>query len=457
MKLEVLIVEDSPQDLEILRECIISLGHKVVVAQRLSEAQKRLEAPNSIDLIVTDIRLPDGTGISLLDLQASTRPVIFTTAYGDVEEAVTAMARGAFHYLTKPVRTDELQVLLDRAHNAIETNRELTRLRDLHGREEAADNLLVRSPRMREVLETVRAAAESDSTVLFQGESGTGKEVFAQALHRFSPRAGRPFIAVNCGAIPATLLEADLFGHEKGAFTGATARRIGKFERAQRGTLFLDEIGTLPLDLQTRLLRAIQEREIERVGGSGPIAVDFRLLAATNRDLAKAVEAGTFRDDLYYRLKVISIKLPPLRERREEIPALAAHFLSRRVKNIENLPRIDESVMACFTSYDWPGNIRELENAIEHAVVLSRGGAIQLHHLPEELRGRKSGATPAAAPPAEDAFGSLEDAKRRHIEEALRRCGGRREEAARLLGIHRNTLRGLITRYGLATRNESGA
>lgn len=444
MKLEILIVEDSPQDLEILRECL--RDHRVHTAQRMSDARRILKEYASIDMVISDIRLPDGTGTALLDDHEAHRPVIFVTAYGDVEEAVRAMVRGAFHYLTKPVREDELHVLLERARRTIETNRELQRLRELHGRADLAEELVIRSPRMREILETVRAAADSESTVLLLGESGTGKEVFARALHRLSRRSERAFVAVNCGAIPATLLEADLFGHERGAFTGATSRRIGKFERAHEGTLFLDEIGTLPLELQSRLLRAIQQREIERVGGSGPIAVNFRLLAATNRDLEKAVQEGTFRDDLYYRLKVITIRLPPLRERRDEIPALASHFLSLRTGNDGTAPAIEDEVMERFLSHDWPGNIRELENAMEHAVVLSRGGPIQLRHLPEELRCART-EVPATTSPAGDA--TLDALKRQRIVEALRACSGRKEEAARMLGIHRNTLRGLMKRYGL--------
>lgn len=438
-------------DLEILQEIVTSMGHTVIPSSRIADARRILNHERDVDVIVTDMRLPDGRGIDLLD-ESGHKPIIVVTAHAEVADAVEAMRGGAFHYLIKPIRAEELQILIERAASANETARELTTLKEIHGKASVETEMVIRSAQMREIFETAQAAANSDATILILGESGTGKEVLARAIHRLSPRSTKAFVAVNCGAIPASLLEADLFGHERGAFTGAVARRIGKFERAHKGTLFLDEIGTLPVELQVRLLRAIQEREIERVGGSSPIKVDFRLIAATNADLTKAVKEGQFREDLFYRINVIPISIPPLRERPEEIPALIAHFLEKK----KAVRTVSPAAMQCLAAYHWPGNIRELENAVERALVLSKEGEIHVHHLPEPIR--RTGAAPGALQspvPAydemvsADEFLSLDEIKRRHIELGITVAKGRREEAARLLGIHRNTLRGLMKRYGM--------
>lgn len=438
--LRILIVEDSPQDLEILRDLVESLGHVSVCARKLDAARRALSEDARLDIVISDICLPDGSGADLVEIAAAGRPVILITAYGEVEAAVEAMRRGAFHYLAKPLRREELEVLLARAAAAITTTRELTRLRDLEGLALVEADMVVRSPAMRAVMEMAHAAAATDATILLLGESGTGKEIVARAIHRMSPRSQGPLVAVHCGAIPASLLEADLFGHEKGSFTGATSRRIGKFERAHGGTLFLDEIGTMPMELQSRLLRAIQEREVERIGGDHPIRVDFRLIAATNCDLVKAVAEGTFREDLYYRLNVVPLRLPPLRERREEIPALVARFLSAR--NSKSVT-VEPAAMERFIAHAWPGNIRELENAVERALILSGWGPIHAKHLPSEIHARKEN---LLVPAAEI---TLEKTKRLAVESALRSSKGRRDIAAAALGIHRNTLRKLIRRYGI--------
>lgn len=440
---KILVVEDNPQDREILLHMIRGFGYPVVFAANLHDARVRLETDPSIAAIVADENLPDGMGSVLLDWVQL--PVLLVTAFGDIQQAVEAMRRGARHYLIKPIQVDEFQILLERCVAAEELSREVKYLREIHAAEACGAEFVIRSSSMKDLFERIRAASQSDATVLILGESGTGKELVARALHRLSGRAAGPMVGVNCGAIPATLLEAELFGHEKGAFTGALARRIGKFERAHRGTLFLDEIGTLPLELQSRLLRSIQEREIERIGGSEPIRVDFRLIAATNADLEKAMGAGTFREDLYYRLNVLSLRIPPLRERKDEIPALIAHFLAKR--NAESAV-VEPGALERMMAYEWPGNIRELENAIEHALVVSQKEPISTRHLPEQIRGEgtvaESGTTPI---PADGEFPTLDFLKRRHIMMALRRSGGKRDDAAHLLGIHRNTLRGLIRRY----------
>jgi DNA-binding NtrC family response regulator len=438
-KLTILLVEDSPQDMEILSARIESSGHEVRPARRLGEARLALAAEPLPDLVISDVHLPDGNGSELIELAGPTRPVILMTAFGEIEEAVAAMRLGAMHYLAKPVRREELEVLIEKAALAIATQNELERLRDIESRTLIESEMVVRAPSMKELMETARAAAATDATVLLLGESGTGKEVVARAVHRLSPRARGPFVAVHCGAIPASLLESDLFGHERGAFTGAVARRIGKFERAQGGTMFLDEIGTMPFELQSRLLRVIQEREAERIGGDRAIRLDFRLIAATNLDLAVAVANGSFREDLFYRLNVVPLRLPPLRDRREEIPALAARFLARRAPG----RRIEARAMERMTTYHWPGNIRELENAIERALILAGEDAIAARHLPREIRGERESAEAPAG------IMTLEAAKRGAVEAALVAAGGRRDEAARLLGIHRNTLRQLINRFGI--------
>ncbi|MEK8022983.1 MAG: sigma-54 dependent transcriptional regulator [Candidatus Hydrogenedentota bacterium] len=439
----VLLIDDDPQDLEILTEQLRALGSVPVTARRLDDALKILDEDNTIDLLLADIHLPDGIGSDLLE--KTSLPVFLITAHAEIEEAVEAMRRGAFHYFTKPVRAEELGVILDRATRWTESMRELDRLRTLHaGGDE--EQFVAKSAAMRSVVETARATAMTDASILILGESGTGKEILSRAIHRNSSRSQAPFVAVNCGAIPATLLESEFFGHERGAFTGAHERRIGKIERAQGGTLFLDEIGTLPVDLQTRLLRVIQDREVERLGGKSPIKVDFRLICATNTDLTKAIREGAFREDLFYRINVIPIRIPPLRERKEEIPALVAHFLKRKDAALVS---IHPDVLDRLMNYDWPGNIRELENIVERLLVLSRREKILPKHLPEEFRSGPSRMREPAEAGDEEVFPTLDVIKREHVLRALRRTGGRREEAAHLLGLHRNTLRGIIARFDL--------
>jgi two-component system, NtrC family, response regulator HydG len=443
----ILIVEDSPPDLENIRDLVEAQGHLALCTDRLETAQSMMNDDPRIDIVISDVQLPDGDGANLIPESGAHPPVILVTAYGGVESAVQAMRRGALHYLVKPVRQEELEVILSRAAVSIETSRELSRLRELEGLAMIEDEMVVRAPAMREIMEMARAAAATDATILLLGASGTGKEVVAKAVHRLSPRARGPFVAVHCGAIPATLLEADLFGHERGAFTGATARRVGKFERAHGGTLFLDEIGTMPVELQSRLLRVIQEREVERVGGDRPIRVDIRLIAATNRDLARAVAAGEFREDLFYRLNVVPLHLPPLCERSEEIPALIARILDRHGRAEVS---IDPAAMDRLMSYSWPGNVRELENVIERSLILAGGASILARHLPPEIRGGQERRSQISSGM------SLETAKRVAIESALRGSGGRRDEAARVLGVHRNTLNRLVKRYGIQLGTDAG-
>ncbi|MFQ5520939.1 MAG: sigma-54-dependent transcriptional regulator [Candidatus Methylomirabilia bacterium] len=440
-----------------------------VTAVRDGVATLRGAHTEPFDLIFLDVRLPGVDGLTLLarlrDLQPEAQVVIMT-AHGTMETAIQAMQRGAYDYLAKPFDLDEILLLAERALTAKRLNQEVARLKI--GLREVWEfgALIGRHPRMQEVYKTIGRIAASEVTVLLRGESGTGKELVARAIHHYSRRAGRPFVAVSGAAIPGTLLESELFGHERGAFTDAKERKLGKLELAHGGTVFLDEVGDMPLEIQAKLLRALQERSFERVGGSELIRVDVRLLAASNRDLEALIRDGRFRDDLYYRLNVVTVELPPLRERLEDVPLLTEHFLTKYVADLgERL--IAPEAMARLAGFDWPGNVRELENAIQRAMVMASGGMILPEHLPIGLGSVVRTAT--AEPTLEKIVEKkLEDCLRGlgHsganlynlviglvekplLRAVLRETGGNQVRASALLGINRNTLRKKLKEHGI--------
>jgi two-component system response regulator HydG len=436
----VLVADDEQSNLESLERIFSREGWEVLKAASGEEALDLLRQ-HRVNVLLTDLMMPGMSGVDLLRAAHTVAPeteVVLMTAYGTVETAVEAMKEGAYDFVTKPLKrmaiVKTMRQALERQALVLENRALRARLKDLAG----VSGIVGESPAFRASMDLVRQAAPSSVTVLVQGESGTGKELAARALHDLSPRAEGPFVAVNCAAIPETLLESELFGYEKGAFTGAVARREGRFERASGGTLFLDEIGELSRDVQAKLLRVLQSGELERLGGTETLHTDVRIVAATNKSLADEVEAGRFREDLYYRLNVIAITLPPLRERRGDIPLLAHHFLRRYAeRDKKDVTGFTEAAMRALEGYLFPGNIRELENVIQRAVVLCRGERIDLADLPEGVR-------EADAVPAREIvvpIGTpLEEIERRVIHETLRHTGGDKTLAARLLGLSARTI-----------------
>ena len=434
----ILIVDDEKNTREGLRNSLED-SYEVYVAADAAGARAVMET-DRIDLLLTDLRLGADNGMELLRwaLRQQHQPVcIMMTAYGSIDTAVEAMREGAYDFVTKPVNIDRLDLLIKRALQGSELERENVRLREQIDKRYGLENFVGESPAMAHVLETIRQVAPSRATVLITGESGTGKELAAHAIHRLSPRARGPFVAVHCAALSPQLLESELFGHEKGAFTGAGERRIGRFEQAAGGTLFLDEIGEIDAATQVKILRVLGERVFERVGGNKPITADVRLLAATNRDLARMVSEGKFREDLFFRLNVVQLHLPPLRDRREDIPLLAVHFLREAAKeNDKPFRELTGEAMKCLADYDWPGNVRELRAAIEHGVVMASGAKITLRDLPAAVRASAT-AGPAARGPLPLNLGETELSL---IRRALDECKGNRTLAAQKLGISRRTL-----------------
>lgn len=371
-KQTIMVVDDEPNIRRILQAALEREGYRVVTAESGLAAVNSL-ASETPALLISDVMMPDMTGPELLDQARISHPemqFIMMTAYGTIRQAVDAIRKGAFDYVSKPFDLDALKRVVAAA---LDVERDMPARPKKKAKTAGPTNLIAESPQMKDIISLVEQVADSRATVLITGESGTGKEVIAKTLHEMGSRASKPFVAVSCAALPETLLEAELFGHEKGAFTGAVGQRAGRFELADHGTLFLDEIGEIPQSVQVKLLRVIQERELERLGGTRPIRVDVRLVAATNRDLHQAVEAGVFRADLYYRLQVVSIEIPPLRERKEDIAPLAEHFMRKYgPENMRNLATISGEALSALQAHRWPGNVRELENVIERAVVLSK-------------------------------------------------------------------------------------
>lgn len=438
---KILVVDDDADMRGLLSDVLESDGYRVGTAESGEKALQAL-AEEQYDLVLTDLRMKGMLGTALLSEIKHRYPdtgVILMTAFGTVESAIEAMKGGAMDYLIKPVKTDDVLRTAGRAAREVQLRREVTHLRREVYKEYSFHQILGKSRPMQEVFELIRRVADSPSNLLITGESGTGKELVAKAIHYNSDRRDRPFVAVNSAAIPEQLLESELFGHMRGAFTDAKADRPGLFEEAQKGTLFLDEISELPLMLQAKLLRAIQEREIRRVGSTKSIPVDVRIIAATNLNLADEVKAKHFREDLYYRLNVIEIRLPPLRDRRDDIPLLVENFLHKCAKaNRKPLQGISESSLALLIDYSWPGNVRELENIIERAVTLARGEKIMPEDLPATVQGSR-GDRRVLDDAAERTL-PLQKVEWEYIKKILEKTGGNKYQAAQALGIDRKTL-----------------
>ena len=447
-KPSILLIDDDDSLRRVMEFSLAESGYRVQTAAS-GEEGLRLFEKDSFDAVITDITMPGMNGMEVLAKirqRDSHLPVIIITAYGTIESAVEAMKQGAFDYITKPFNRDELRLTLERAFTMRRLEKENVELRaEVKGRYRF-DSLVGSSETIREVLDMAGRVAASDASVLITGESGTGKELLAKGIHYNSLRANGPFVAVNCAAIPENLIESELFGHMKGAFTGAVKDREGKFELAGGGTLFLDEIGDLRVDLQAKLLRALQERHVDRVGGSHPVPVDVRVIASTNRDIERAVKEGGFREDLYYRLSVIPLRMPPLRERKDDIPLLVNHFLKKF--NPSQDVRVDHEALAALTAYGWPGNVRELENAIERASVLKRGDMITSADLPDKLKKEKASVENIILNLPEKGI-SLEDLEKNLIIKALERHKGNQTRAAEYLGITRPTLIYRMEKYGI--------
>jgi two-component system NtrC family response regulator len=438
-KPSILLIDDDDSLRRVMEFSLAEAGYRVQTAAS-GEDGLRLFEKDSFDAVITDITMPGMGGMDVLAkirLKDPHLPVIIITAYGTIESAVEAMKQGAFDYVTKPFNRDELRLTLDKALRMTRIERENVELRaEIKGRYRF-DGIIGSSEKIRAVLEMAGRVAASDASVLITGESGTGKELLAKGIHFNSRRADGPFVAVNCAAIPENLIESELFGHVRGAFTGAVKDKEGKFELADGGTLFLDEIGDLRIDLQAKILRALQERQVDRVGGGLPIHVDVRVIAATNKDIERAVKDGKFREDIYYRLSVIAIHMPPLRERKDDIPLLVRHFI--RKFNKDSDVRIDPEAVDILTAYGWPGNVRELENSVERASVLRRGDTITRAELPDKL-GKEKASVENIILNLPDEGISLEDLEKNLIIKALEKHKGNQTKAAEYLGITRPTL-----------------
>lgn len=466
----ILLVEDEEYIRESLKEILEMNGYKVTTAHN-GEAGIEAAAKESFDILITDLKLPGMDGIGVIRAIKSASPdtaCIVLTGYASVETAVEAMRVGAFTYLKKPLNKDELLIILEKAKEFHSLKEENSKLKD-EIKKSCTTAILGTSGVIQDIRDLIDKIADTDSTVLILGESGTGKELVARALHYGSTRSKKPFVPINCGAIPEDLLESELFGYEKGAFTGAIATKIGRFEAADQGTVFLDEIGDMSPGLQVKILRVLQEKEFERVGGRNSIKVDVRVVAATNQDLEKAVEEKKFRNDLYYRLNVIPIHLPPLRDRKEDIPVLVDHFIEKMAKRKKKtIKGVNPDALRSLEAHEWPGNIRELENLMERLIVLKEEGSlITPKDLPEKIRQSKN----AANPPSQAAFSSdssegvdfneaVDNYERELIVSALQRVNGIKKKAAEYLNLNRTTLiekmkrKGLLDQYDTPETNE---
>jgi DNA-binding NtrC family response regulator len=459
--LHIFVVEDNATMRQGLEQVLAQLGFRVTAFERAENALARLSRSQP-DILVTDYKLPGIDGVAFLEQARAARnnlEVVLITAFGSIELAVQAMQAGAADFITKPFSPDEIGVKLERLRQRILDRRELDRLaaenQYLRNQVEGEFNygdIIGNAPAMQEVFRTLAKVAPTDSSVIIYGESGTGKELIARALHKNSLRREQAFIRVNCGVLAEGVLESELFGHEKGAFTGALRRKPGRFELAHRGTIFLDEIGDIPLGTQVKLLRVLQEKEFERVGGEETVRVDVRVIAATNRNLKEDVVAGRFREDLYYRLHIVPITLPPLRQRLNDLPVLVEHFLKRLGGELRKPGLVlDESALAAMRDYHWPGNIRELENILERAAVLCEGTRITIADLPPLVKDR---AAVFSLPDDNlDLNATLEQIEKALIERAMTRAHGVKAEAARILGIKTTTLLYKLGKYGMGTSN----
>ena len=466
MKRTILVAEDEEKMRRIL-EVNLQDGYRVLLAKDGEEALHMIKE-NEVNLLLTDMRMPEKDGLSLLHEVKRLRPeipVVLITAYGTIESAVNAMKEGAADYLLKPIKMEEVELVIQRAllqADLINENRKLREeIRSLYG----MDTLISKHQKMIEIMGIVQQVADSKATVLIEGESGTGKELVARGIHFNSQRAGFPFIVVNSSAIPKELLESELFGHEKGAFTGAGKRKIGSFEMAHRGTLFLDEIGEMPKELQVKILRAIEGYRFMRVGGTEEIEVDVRMITATHRDLKAAVEAGEFREDLFYRLHVVSIKLPPLRERKGDIPLLVSHFIEKHKREVKDRSlEISERALQILEDYSWPGNVRELENCILRTMLLARSNRIEGEDLPPEVRGE--GGEPTVSVPRDSAElrrmkwqlkrKAENEVEKVFLREALKRNKGNISKTALGVGMDRRQLQNLIRKHRIVVKEFKG-
>ncbi|MFA7001022.1 MAG: sigma-54 dependent transcriptional regulator [Candidatus Omnitrophota bacterium] len=450
----ILIVEDEKNTRLGLQQFLEAQDYDVLLAENGEQgwAIYQQERP---DIVLSDIRMPGSDGAALLERIMAANPaaiVILLTAYGSVEDAVKMMKKGAYYYLTKPVNLEELEFLLKKSlsrRTLEEENRELQQA--LFREKFDQGDILAHSEKMKSLIETADKIAQSSSTVLIEGESGTGKELIAHRIHKMSPRHSKPFVAVHCAALTETLLASELFGHERGSFTGAVERKIGRFERANGGTLFLDEIGEIPAEMQVKLLRVLQEGEIERVGGTRTLRVDVRIVCATNKNLAEEVRRGKFREDLYYRINVIYLRVPALRERKEDIPLLVDSFIKNSaVANARKIKALTPEAMRALSGYDWPGNIGELKNIIERMVVLSTGDVLGFENIPEDIRKRAGGDGAAEASMAGPGESNLNEVEKQVIARTLAEVKGNKSLAAKKLGISRRTLYRKLDEYGLA-------
>ena len=456
---KILIVDDRKSIREVLSSILEDEGYEVTTA---INADAGIEKVSSVlpDVVISDIKMPRMDGISFqkaINEIDGDIPVILITAYGSIESAVEAIKQGAYDYLTKPIDHDRLKVITQRAIEkkkyAVENRQFRKELQDKY----SYANMIGSSLKIQKVFEMIRTVSKTLSTVLIQGESGTGKELVARAIHYDSPRKDKPLIGLNCSVLSEGLLESELFGHEKGAYTGATTRRVGRFEMADQGTLFLDEVGEISPNLQVKLLRVLQEKQFERVGGTETVRVDFRLVAATNKDLRSEALKGSFREDLYYRLGVITIKIPPLRERKEDIPLLVTHFLHKySLREGKSIKSVSPEAMNILIKYDWPGNIRELENCIERAVVVCDTAQIRSREISDEIceslspnEGKEPIPVHSAAAEAKIEDMDLHRQEKELILNALKKTGGNKARAARLLNIHRRTIYNRIEKYSL--------
>jgi DNA-binding NtrC family response regulator len=445
----ILIVEDEAKMRRLLE---LNLGEDGFATFSAGDAETGLKLlqQNSIDLVVTDLKLPGMDGLEFLQTikrQNAALPVVVMTAFGSVETAVEAMKAGASDYVLKPFSLTEMRMVIHKELDVRNLREENRSLREALGKRYSHPNIVARSPKMQDVLAIVERVAPTNSTVLLGGESGVGKDLIARAIHEKSLRAKGPFLKINSTAIPENLLESELFGFERGAFTGAVARKPGKFELADKGTLFLDEIGDVPPVTQVKLLRVLQEREFERLGGTRTVKVDVRLIAATNRDLREALEQGTFREDLYYRLNVVPIDIAPLRERKEDIPDLVDLFISRfNAESRKPIEGITPQAMQILVSYHWPGNVRELQNIVERACALAKGHTLEVGDIHMDSRAPKAANGATGFLPEGMTLEQWEDEM---VQEALRRANGNKSQAARLLGLSRNALRYRLSKIGI--------
>jgi DNA-binding NtrC family response regulator len=451
MKKRILVVEDEEKLRRVIELQLVTSGFEV---DKAAAAEEGLRIVDRADLVLSDLKLPNMDGLQFLSLirrQNAHVPVIMMTAFGSVETAVEAMKAGATDFLLKPFSLDHLMQVVQKALEVRALRDENRQLKEELGRRYEFDNIIGRSPAMQEIFATIERVAPSRATVLLAGESGVGKDLIARAIHFHSPRRDRPLVKINCAALPENLMESELFGYEKGAFTGANSSKPGKFEQADTGTVFLDEIGDVPGPIQVKLLRILQEREFERLGSNVTRHIDVRVVAATNQDLRAALESGAFREDLYYRLNVVPLNIPALRERKQDIPFLANHFIRKLAPDSgSQVESITSAAMEKLVEYHWPGNVRELENVIERSLVMATGAQLDAADIKLEAapRPRAHSAQPGDSHFIPDGL-TLDQYEQEIIKEALRRAGGNKSQAARLLGLTRNALRYRLTQMGM--------